>query len=1240
MILRKTLPVPQTTVDIVKQITAQYFSDKDIVSNTEIGQALKNNGIDYKDYNYPDLTGFLRNFTDVFSIVPVADKKTGKFQINVRILKTGLEQIENKNNMAFKNKLNQIIAEGKYDYVVEPVVLRTVLDINDPEAWELVVLSIAKMEASRFSPIDHITDWEKLVITFDNRIHSAIADADYMIRNGIDENHRIAVQKFLSTYTNTVWNFSTIGLRVEEMCGNDNILALYFYHMGLLAGQSMDRKFCFRNYIVFCAKNYPAHFKNIWNQYKDSYVVNSSMLYILGTLFTAKCYGELIYAYENIPSKVSKTDQLEIYYRYAKAVLGPVTCKELPALNILDEDRGLEVLASYLSCLEKKDNINEYCEMLYLCLSMPEHYVRKAILDNYIAKNTTFISSNFDTLINLAKSGDYRYWLINNYFISNGYVQDTDGFWSAYTQECKALLSQKIADASEEEKQAIIRKAILYFPNDETFSEDSYEVIRSSIYDASIDKVKGICANLFSANNYDILINLYEEKVISDSEAWFLSYVSQCYLAKKDRINASKVKAFEILVQNKLNINSNQTISQLIGMVYDGFISDDVFSINKKDAELFLEIIGNFQPEHSGLIQFHFTVMGLSVVAEKTGLYSVLYSLIAPQDKEAHEEYIQKVEQAILDCNEGYAFRIGEFAKTYEYILTTENIDVINFYTKIIACILKYDGFERDYQKYRNAEADKIDAVSITKLLIVDFDSEKSWRLLSKYSNDCGKYGLNFTANLMWLLKFNEKGHPLTNCKRAVEHWVDDTLPKNFLINSLYLLRRDLHIEGYWQAFYQHIMENNSFSKATAETIDAYFNTISTKSYISNYECSLLISILNQIANVDRYYQLLFNDGSSFEKSLLNDINCLIRFLVRVASEREAVFDFRDKIDSIRNQINFEKLSEKERAAVYWINALFDMKSEGKYDETFFDASRNILANYPLAPANNIISEKVLIKNPEAQINYNLINYWINTFDDIRTVAHTYTYLLRKKRPDGEEERMEAYRLQTTILRKLIIYYDGNESKQIPDYLRVCKTYLAMKALSHDYNSESDAFKRKMYGGFKNKRELNALKSYEVALSNFLQQEIPSYVEKEVLYCGTTNYWDAYLWMMLDKTEDLTISADAIKKYLSVLDRRPLNRRLLQMYLYVNIANLQVLGLGSEKVDAIKNKEIFWLKEEIESGSLIPESYFFNLQNMVNQLCPAIGKVTQSITEVHDTDKKSEYLFVLWFVLSNKNGVI
>ena len=59
--LRTTKEIPEEVRNLVIEVARQYFQDGELVKNNVIGVALANNGVRFREYNYPDLTGFLRN---------------------------------------------------------------------------------------------------------------------------------------------------------------------------------------------------------------------------------------------------------------------------------------------------------------------------------------------------------------------------------------------------------------------------------------------------------------------------------------------------------------------------------------------------------------------------------------------------------------------------------------------------------------------------------------------------------------------------------------------------------------------------------------------------------------------------------------------------------------------------------------------------------------------------------------------------------------------------------------------------------------------------------------------------------------------------------------------------------------------------------------------------------------------------------------------------------------------------
>lgn len=1225
LVLRTPLPIPNTIKDTVENIVEQYFFAKDIVSNMELGQALKNNGIDYKAYDYPDLTGFLRSCTDLFSIVPVVDLDTQKTQIYVRI----------KHNKNFEEKLNKAIEINDSSYILDSSVLHAVLIRNNAELWEKVLIAISRIENSKFKPIEHISEWEKLVITKDDSLNEVINDVDFMTNNGVSEKQRLIARNNIDKDTSETWNFSSIGLRIEAMCGKDSGLPGYFYLMGLFAGDNLDKNFCFINYSVWCAKYYPEYFADIWNEHKDARVSNASMLIIIGTLFTEKCFSTLMYAYENMPCKVTKTNALDVYYAYAKAIHEQNIDSNLPNLNCIEMVRRADILTSYLESVEAQENIDGYCDLLYKCITDPENYLNIGYLEEYLVNHTTFIKKHYNTIINKAKTGDYRYWLIVEHFCKDD-PNDEYG-WKNYKNEYRNSLVKKIANSgSIDEKEKLIKEALLFFPNDNAFSEDSYEYISVRISEATNEEIKEICTRLLAVGNYSTIISIYEEKIIEHSELWFLNYVSQSYIAMGKIEKAILTKLQEVIAQKEMNISENQSAIQLCEILYRSALHGEIRIINKENAVLVLDELRDFKPDFYEIAVYEFALIILAINAEYTGLYSLLFALADENIKQESVVFFNKVKQYIIESNEGYEYYVDDFAKSYEYFLTTENIDTITYYVKCLSNILKFDGFEREYQKYWGVDANIIDTNAFSKLLIVDFEEEKSWRLLSKYSNECGKYALNYAANFMWLFKFNDKGHALKNCIRAMDKWVDDSLPKNYLINNVYLLRSRLRIDGYWQTFYQHIVENNSFENKSESVVDTYLNVLLSRPNMSEMECMLVIAILSQINDAKVYYRRLFVDNSVFLKVIKRNVKCYVRLFTLMVCNHEYSGEVNEQLNLLRNQVYTRDISDKDRSAIQWLNYLFDLKYNGKLDDEFMDTSRVLLLNYPSGPSNSVVDDLILLKNPEDRINCNLISYWINTFDNIYIVTKAYIYLLRRKRSNDLAERIEEYRLMLMLTRKIIIYYEGVLSKQIPDYIRICKTYQAIKAILCDQSIESDAFMQKLQSGFKNIQESNVYYSYCNKLSDFSKKDIPTYLREGVLYCGITNYWDIFLQNLLDKTDELGMYIQDINAYISVLDQRPLKRRLLQMYLYVNVANKLLKCVPSERIDKIRAKEVFLYKSAIETGELLVNPYIAELRILAKLLCPRIEQFFEEISKIVDEKQQAEALYVIYFVLFHK----
>ena len=166
--LRKTLPVPQNVCERVELIVAEFFLDRDLIPNVDIGQALKSNGIDFKEYNYADLTAFLRSFTNIFTIVaqPAANNR---FKIFVRIIPSFKEKYANVDferenpeqilQMQFEKVVCEMFAAEKYDAIIEQAILREAINHSNRDMWECIIRAYLIVNGALLEDVPALTDW-------------------------------------------------------------------------------------------------------------------------------------------------------------------------------------------------------------------------------------------------------------------------------------------------------------------------------------------------------------------------------------------------------------------------------------------------------------------------------------------------------------------------------------------------------------------------------------------------------------------------------------------------------------------------------------------------------------------------------------------------------------------------------------------------------------------------------------------------------------------------------------------------------------------------------------------------------------------------------------------------------------------------------------------------------------------------------------------------------------------------
>lgn len=216
LILRKPLPVPNDVYQRIEKIVADYFLTSELFPNTDIGQALKSNNIDFKEYNYADLTAFLRAFPDIFIIVPRPSEIKGRFKIFVRIASDFLNEHKMTtpvDKSLFTKMILDLYSAGQYQAVLEQSNLREAIKHTDGNLWNCIFKSYFQLNKKVVIEEWNLSEWERAVIDFDT-LSANISD-EYLSRHGIDVSSYDKVKSYVADYSHKTVNYEYDGTANE-----------------------------------------------------------------------------------------------------------------------------------------------------------------------------------------------------------------------------------------------------------------------------------------------------------------------------------------------------------------------------------------------------------------------------------------------------------------------------------------------------------------------------------------------------------------------------------------------------------------------------------------------------------------------------------------------------------------------------------------------------------------------------------------------------------------------------------------------------------------------------------------------------------------------------------------------------------------------------------------------------------------------------------------------------------------
>lgn len=1248
--LRKTLPVPQNVCERVELIVAEFFLDRDLIPNVDIGQALKNNGIDFKAYNYADLTAFLRSFTNIFTIVaqPAANNR---FQIFVRIIPSFKEKYANVDferenpeqilQMQFEKVVCEMFAAEKYDAIIEQAILREAIKHSNRDMWECIIRAYLIVNGALLEDVPALTDWEKEAIDFE---HLTANVTDEFLSSFAFEKEKIAnIKQYVLDYTHKTVNYSTLAQRLQTLCGKESYLVGVVLNLGLIARIQSDKGFCFRLLMLYYARNESEKMWELWDSFAETCLNPSSIIMIVGTLFAERKFEFVLEITEKYNSMYSQIEVVQLYAEYAKILLYG-TNDTLPGLMMLESRRSVELVATFLEHTKKENNISLYTAMLFNCITMQTEFVHLSSLRILLGEHSAFLNEIYPVLIDSAGRNEKKSIIVLRQLILEGFVQPCDQ-WENINKTLLDEYKEKLKSSSDDNRETILYEAIELFPTESLFVDELVSVIKKTGCGDG-DNLEGFIDNLIDGKNYDQVIMLYEHDSSLEirDKSWFLRKLSYCYQQKQEPKKSLDVEMSIISSMLDEGEEIQDCLTQLIAILYDGFVSKTLISLDEETALRVYRLFDHYKCEQTSAHKYWIAIMGLGLCAKNIPLLSLFYCLSEGISNEV--AFIETCEEEIQETELGYKYRVGDLQKTFEYVLTQEKPETFFTILARAANVIRTNADEKLYFKYRDSvTSEKVEPEKIITLIISEFNRERAWKLLSEYAYKSKKVTLNFVANCVWFFKFKDTSYALSNSTKALEYHVDNSLPRNMLWCSLSIWKSNMGrpVDGYKDAFLNHIRRCKSFQDANTVIVDEWYNMFSTLNKPELIDFMVATEMAKQTSSFGTLYRMIFKEGTAYKVLVSQDVASFVRFCSSFVycSDDESFHEALVDIKELRNQIGSFSKVKNDRSALVWIDDLIDKRDRYMSDDYFVEASMAVLSSYPEAPSNDIVSKWITPDSSHRLPDYDLLRNWINTFGNMRTVNQAdyaiRNYISKNYLNEDDEEREKFFKIRLFLAEKYIVFFDRSHPNTNDDYLRRCKTYYGLRKIANVPAPIPADFRDKMHKDLEHFGKLEAYLNYETGVDVFSEAVNDAYIRERFIYCGITNYWDRVLDKCMTYCDEIVLNIDAIKDYFKVIDYRPIRRRLLQMYVFASAADMLLKNEALVSDWISKSKDVRYYCNHISNGEIILSEYLASVSKLTEILQPSLVGLIKKIEDSVTDEEKIRVIEGIIFVLSNKD---
>lgn len=713
-------------------------------------------------------------------------------------------------------------------------------------------------------------------------------------------------------------------------------------------------------------------------------------------------------------------------------------------------------------------------------------------------------------------------------------------------------------------------------------------------------------------------------------------------------------------------------LGRLISPLFAAVRSGAYKNIEKEDAKKILKLFRGFECAEYAAEKYGVGILALALRAENLPLVALMICIA--EKSVGTEELFDSCVEHVSGASSGYSSRLGDLQKTYEYILTQEEPDVFLAAIEKAACVLRprldreLDQFlknapKREYSVERASEPSDggaseepqkeveegiyqllgkrglgfADSTKLASVLIADSANEHSWQMLSKYSSKQKKWGLNFVANAVWMFRFRYDTRSVTNCTRALIENTESWLPRNFLSLALACLEkgRNRPLGDFFNAITTHVIRYESFKTAWPWVVTNYYKYLSERTNFGSLNLATVIA--KQTGTFGDMIRAFFVGEERANVSI--DASVFIRLSVAFvgSADSECFNSLFPTMLSLRDRINERGMTLRDRRVLAWVDDMMEHRRERGRDR-FIKASAALLAAYPDEPIKDE-KEYLRLSSDDKLPDYNFVKNWLSIFGNMSLVFSAEEYLDKSVelvwRDADDWRRAQYFKLRLLLAEHHVLYFREEYSRAGEDTARRVRTCYALKTIVGDDTSIPSELLRKMESMHDAECEREVYDKFRKEIDDFAFAVYEARIRDMILYSATTNYWDICLDKLLDMPEEVAPYAKELKSLCTVMDYRPLCRRLLQMLAYPTVANAWAKDEGMDRGELVRHKEIHKYYRNILSGELDAPSYIEDTCRLVEIMRPELGAIADKLSA--ESPDSYEHALGVVYALKRKN---